>query len=167
MIITACYHDSCLQNDKDFSMKRSVFSSCYHRDAYILELMVVIVIIKYWIFPHIYAQFCCTLTIFITSRVLSSRGKLPMVNGSWNDIDVRGKEKLVDQCLKFHILLHFRKLVHLLCIFLLDANRNYRDSEKGQMVCLDTLAAFYVQQARKERNKETKKELFTKVNGSI
>lgn len=31
------------------------------------------------------------------------------------------------------------------------------------MVCLDTLAAFYVQQARKERNKETKKELFTKV----
>lgn len=44
-----------------------------------------------------------------------------------------------------------------------DANRNYRDSEKGQMVCLDTLAAFYVQQARKERNKETKKELFTKV----
>ena len=45
-----------------------------------------------------------------------------------------------------------------------DANRNYRDSEKGQMVCLDTLAAFYVQQARKERNKETKKELFTKVN---
>ena len=45
----------------------------------------------------------------------------------------------------------------------IDANRNYRDSEKGQMVCLDTLAAFYVQQARKERNKETKKELFTKV----
>nr|XP_058951726.1 RNA polymerase-associated protein CTR9 homolog isoform X1 [Pocillopora verrucosa] len=44
-----------------------------------------------------------------------------------------------------------------------DANRNYRDSEKGQMVCLDTLAAFYVQQARKERNKETKKELFTKA----
>jgi len=43
-----------------------------------------------------------------------------------------------------------------------DANRSYRDNEKGQMVCLDTLAAFYVQQARKERNKETKKELFTK-----
>ena len=90
-----------------------------------------------------------------------------MVNGSWNDIDIRQKEKLVDQCLRFHILLHFWKLAHLLCIFLLDANRNYRDSEKGQMVCLDTLAAFYVQQARKERNKETKKELFTKVNGSI
>lgn len=47
--------------------------------------------------------------------------------------------------------------------FSIDANRSYRDSEKGQMVCLDTLAAFYVQQARKERNKETKKELFTKV----
>lgn len=44
-----------------------------------------------------------------------------------------------------------------------EANRNYRDNEKGQMVCLDTLAAFYVQQARKERNKESKKELFTKV----
>lgn len=52
----------------------------------------------------------------------------------------------------------------LFCFFFTtDANRNYRDSEKGQMVCLDTLAAFYVQQARKERNKETKKELFTKV----
>ena len=49
-----------------------------------------------------------------------------------------------------------------LCLSI-DANRSYRDSEKGQMVCLDTLAAFYVQQARKERNKETKKELFTKV----
>ena len=48
-------------------------------------------------------------------------------------------------------------------IFNEDANRSYRDSEKGQMVCLDTLAAFYVQQARKERNKEHKKELFTKV----
>lgn len=52
---------------------------------------------------------------------------------------------------------------HMLSLFA-DANRNYRDSEKGQMVCLDTLAAFYVQQARKERNKETKKELFTKVH---
>ena len=31
------------------------------------------------------------------------------------------------------------------------------------MMCLDTLAAFYVQQARKEKNKETKKELFTQV----
>lgn len=51
----------------------------------------------------------------------------------------------------------------LVFFFTTDANRNYRDSEKGQMVCLDTLAAFYVQQARKERNKETKKELFTKV----
>lgn len=49
------------------------------------------------------------------------------------------------------------------CFSNTDASRNYRDSEKGQMVCLDTLAAFYVQQARKERNKETKKELFTKV----
>ena len=45
-----------------------------------------------------------------------------------------------------------------------DANRDYRDSEKDQMMCLDTLAAFYVQQARKEKNKETKKELFTQVN---
>ena len=64
---------------------------------------------------------------------------------------------------------YFRKVLQikgfsLFCFFFTtDANRNYRDSEKGQMVCLDTLAAFYVQQARKERNKETKKELFTKV----
>ncbi|EDO34243.1 predicted protein, partial [Nematostella vectensis] len=44
-----------------------------------------------------------------------------------------------------------------------DANRKYGDSEKDQMVCLDTLAAFYVQQARKEKNKEKKKELFTQA----
>ena len=44
-----------------------------------------------------------------------------------------------------------------------ESNRKYRDSEKDQMACLDTLAAFYVQQARKEKNKETKKELFTQV----
>ena len=35
------------------------------------------------------------------------------------------------------------------------------------MMCLDTLAAFYVQQARKEKNKETKKELFTQVNWNV
>ena len=49
------------------------------------------------------------------------------------------------------------------CTFL-ESNRKYRDSEKDQMACLDTLAAFYVQQARKEKNKETKKELFTQAS---
>ncbi|KXJ22471.1 RNA polymerase-associated protein CTR9-like [Exaiptasia diaphana] len=44
-----------------------------------------------------------------------------------------------------------------------DANRSYPESEKDQMACLDTLAAFYVQQARKEKNKEIKKELFTQA----
>ncbi|KAK3734151.1 hypothetical protein QZH41_017122 [Actinostola sp. cb2023] len=43
------------------------------------------------------------------------------------------------------------------------ANRSYPDSQKDQMACLDTLAAFYVQQARKEKNKEAKKELFTQA----
>ncbi|CAB3985096.1 RNA polymerase-associated CTR9 homolog [Paramuricea clavata] len=31
------------------------------------------------------------------------------------------------------------------------------------MICLDTLAAYYVQEAKKEKNKETKKEMFTKA----
>lgn len=31
------------------------------------------------------------------------------------------------------------------------------------MICLDTLAAYYVQEAKKEKNKEKKKEMFTKV----
>ena len=30
-------------------------------------------------------------------------------------------------------------------------------------MCLDTLAAYYVQEAKKEKNKEKKKEMFTKV----
>lgn len=51
----------------------------------------------------------------------------------------------------------------LYCFHFVDANRSYADSEKDQMACLDTLAAFYVQQARKEKNKEAKKELFTQV----
>lgn len=31
------------------------------------------------------------------------------------------------------------------------------------MTCLDTLAAYYVQQARKEKNKDAKKELITQA----
>lgn len=41
----------------------------------------------------------------------------------------------------------------------IDGNLDYRDHEKDQMTCLDTLAAYYVQQARKEKNKDTKKDL--------
>ena len=44
-----------------------------------------------------------------------------------------------------------------------DANFNYDRSEKDQMCALDTLAAYYVQQAHKEKNKDLKKELFTKA----
>ncbi|XP_026124201.1 RNA polymerase-associated protein CTR9 homolog [Carassius auratus] len=41
----------------------------------------------------------------------------------------------------------------------IDGNLDYRDHEKDQMTCLDTLAAYYVQQARKEKNKDAKKDL--------
>ncbi|KAJ7344466.1 hypothetical protein JRQ81_000416 [Phrynocephalus forsythii] len=45
----------------------------------------------------------------------------------------------------------------------IDGNLDYRDHEKDQMTCLDTLAAYYVQQARKEKNKDHKKELITQA----
>lgn len=45
----------------------------------------------------------------------------------------------------------------------IDGNLDYRDHEKDQMTCLDTLAAYYVQQARKEKNKDVKKELITQA----
>ncbi|XP_077449391.1 RNA polymerase-associated protein CTR9 homolog isoform X2 [Stigmatopora argus] len=45
----------------------------------------------------------------------------------------------------------------------IDGNLDYRDHEKDQMTCLDTLAAYYVQQARREKNKDAKKELITQA----
>lgn len=45
----------------------------------------------------------------------------------------------------------------------IDGNLDYRDHEKDQMTCLDTLAAYYVQQARREKNKDNKKELITQA----
>ncbi|KAL0276258.1 UNVERIFIED_CONTAM: hypothetical protein PYX00_003864 [Menopon gallinae] len=44
-----------------------------------------------------------------------------------------------------------------------DANIDYRDFEKDQMRALDMLAAYYVQQANKEKNKDKKRDLFTKA----
>ncbi|XP_002733846.1 RNA polymerase-associated protein CTR9 homolog, partial [Saccoglossus kowalevskii] len=44
-----------------------------------------------------------------------------------------------------------------------DANTEYKDHETHQMTALDTLAAYYVQQARKEKSKDVKKELFTQA----
>lgn len=44
-----------------------------------------------------------------------------------------------------------------------EANLNYKDSEKDQMKALDTLAAYYVQQANQEKNKDKKRDLFTKA----
>ncbi|KAJ8969598.1 hypothetical protein NQ314_001677 [Rhamnusium bicolor] len=44
-----------------------------------------------------------------------------------------------------------------------DANINYRDYEKDQMRALDMLAAYYVQQANREKNKDKKRDLFTKA----
>ncbi|KAK9747222.1 Tetratricopeptide repeat [Popillia japonica] len=44
-----------------------------------------------------------------------------------------------------------------------DANVVYRDYEKDQMRALDMLAAYYVQQANREKNKDKKRDLFTKA----
>lgn len=40
---------------------------------------------------------------------------------------------------------------------------DYRDYEKDQMRALDMLAAYYVQEANREKNKDKKRELFTKA----
>jgi hypothetical protein len=45
----------------------------------------------------------------------------------------------------------------------LDANVDYRDYEKDQMRGLDMLAAYYVQEANREKNKDKKRDLFTKA----
>ncbi|KAF7992065.1 hypothetical protein HCN44_001390 [Aphidius gifuensis] len=45
----------------------------------------------------------------------------------------------------------------------LDANIEYRDYEKDQMRALDMLAAYYVQEANREKNKDKKRDLFTKA----
>lgn len=44
-----------------------------------------------------------------------------------------------------------------------DATLDYPNCEKDQMRSLDTLAAYYVQQAHREKNKDRKRELFTKA----
>lgn len=46
---------------------------------------------------------------------------------------------------------------------LLDADINYPDHEKDQMTALDTLAAHHVERARTEKNKDLKREHFSKV----
>ena len=43
------------------------------------------------------------------------------------------------------------------------ADTNYRDSKEDQMQLYDALAAYYVQQATKEKKSERKRELFTKA----
>ncbi len=44
-----------------------------------------------------------------------------------------------------------------------EANYGYQNSERDQMRALDTLAAYYVQQAHKEKNKDRKRDLFTQA----
>ena len=52
-------------------------------------------------------------------------------------------------------------------MFLSDADISYPDHEKDQMAAFDTLAAYYVQQARKEKDKELRKDYFTQVRGAV
>ena len=51
----------------------------------------------------------------------------------------------------------------LLHLYTTDADIGYPDHEKDQMAALDTLATYYVQLARKEKNKEHRKEFFAQV----
>ena len=44
-----------------------------------------------------------------------------------------------------------------------DSDMSYADSEKDQMTALDTLAAYHVQQARQEKNREKRKDFFAQV----
>lgn len=46
------------------------------------------------------------------------------------------------------------------------ASLDYKEHEHDEMRCLDTLAAWYVRQANKEKNKELKTEMFTQVSKS-
>ena len=45
----------------------------------------------------------------------------------------------------------------------IDSDMSYADSEKDQMTALDTLAAYHVQQARQEKNREKRKDFFAQV----
>lgn len=47
-----------------------------------------------------------------------------------------------------------------------DADIDYPDHEKDQMSALDTLAAYHVEKARSDKNKDLKKEHFSKVHVS-
>ena len=52
----------------------------------------------------------------------------------------------------------------LYCVLLSeDSDMSYGDSEKDQMTALDTLAAYHVQQARQEKNREKRKDFFAQV----
>jgi len=44
-----------------------------------------------------------------------------------------------------------------------NASLQYKDSNKDQMRALDMLAAYYVQTANQEKNKDKRRELFTKA----
>ena len=44
-----------------------------------------------------------------------------------------------------------------------EASLDYPDHEKDQMIALDTLAAYFVQLARSEKEKSKRREFFTKV----
>jgi len=44
-----------------------------------------------------------------------------------------------------------------------NASLEYKDSDKDQMRALDMLAAYYVQTANRERNKDKRRELFNKA----
>ena len=60
----------------------------------------------------------------------------------------------------FHLRLIYLKTVAFVHV---DADITYTDHEKDQMAALDTLATYYVQLARREKNKERRKDFFAQV----
>lgn len=72
-------------------------------------------------------------------------------------------------CFVFHIQLAYYKqnktqdFIKILEAARSEANTEYRDYEKDQMRAYDMLAAYYVQEANREKTKDKKRELFMKA----
>ena len=63
--------------------------------------------------------------------------------------------------LEYYKQSHVDDFVRILEASRTDANLTYSNFEKDQMKALDMLAAYYVQQAHREKDKERKREMFT------
>ena len=69
----------------------------------------------------------------------------------------------VSLALEYYRQGHEQEFVTILEASRTDANLDYNKSEEDQMKQLDTLAAYYVQQTKKEKKADRKREFFTKA----